>query len=220
MTRASFKKIDRIYTKKPLELLHIDLWSSNVGPFYGQTRYMLTIVDDFSRYAWVLTLKNKNQGLKAFNTFKTEIEKQTNRIIRTVRTDNGLEFCSQIFEDDLKKAGIRHQRTNIYSPEMNGVAERLNRTMAEGVRCLRLESELPKGLWAELAYTFIYLKDRFPHKSRKGKIPCTLMYGKKCSVRHLKDIGSLAYVYVEKHKRDKLSFQSETRSINRICLKN
>ncbi|GBM55703.1 hypothetical protein AVEN_196602-1 [Araneus ventricosus] len=51
---------------------------------------------------------------------------------------------------------------------MNGVAERLNRTMAEGVRCLRLEAELPKDLWAELAYTFIYLKNRFPHKRGKA----------------------------------------------------
>ncbi|GBL53119.1 hypothetical protein AVEN_254970-1 [Araneus ventricosus] len=104
MTRASFKKIDRIYTKKPLELLHLDLWSSNVGPSYGQMRYMLTIVDDFSRYAWVLPMKNKNQSLKVFNTFKTEIEKQINRIIRTVRTGNGLEFCSQIFEEGRDQA--------------------------------------------------------------------------------------------------------------------
>ncbi|GBL62227.1 Retrovirus-related Pol polyprotein from transposon TNT 1-94 [Araneus ventricosus] len=141
---------------------------------------MLTIVDDFSRYAWVLLLKNKNQSLKkAFKTFKTQVEKQTNKIIRTVRADNDLEFCSQIFEENLKKAGIRHQRTNIYSPEMNGVAEHLNRTMAEGVRCLRLEAGLPKGLRAELAYTFIYLKNRFPQKSIKGKISYTLRYGRK-----------------------------------------
>ncbi|GBM63705.1 hypothetical protein AVEN_147637-1 [Araneus ventricosus] len=103
MTRASFKKIDRIYAKKPLELLHLDLWSSNVGRSYDRTRYTLTI-DEFSRYAWVLPLKNKNQSLKAFNTFKTEIEKQTNRIIRTVRTDNSLEFCSQIFEEGRDQA--------------------------------------------------------------------------------------------------------------------
>ncbi|GBM25165.1 hypothetical protein AVEN_96718-1 [Araneus ventricosus] len=92
LTRASCKKIDRIYTKKPLELLHLDLWSSNIGPSHSQTRYMLTIADNFSRHSWVIPLKNKNQSLTAFNTFKTEIEKQTNRIIRTVRTDNGREF--------------------------------------------------------------------------------------------------------------------------------
>ncbi|GBM20067.1 hypothetical protein AVEN_268396-1 [Araneus ventricosus] len=106
----------------------------------------------------------------------------------------------------LKKAGIMQQRTNIYSPEMNGVAECLNRTMAGGVRCLRVEAELPK---AGLAYTFIYLKNRFPHKSIKGKIPYTLMYGRKCSVRHLKVIGSLAYVYVKKHKRDELDSKAK-----------
>ncbi|GBM25163.1 hypothetical protein AVEN_96717-1 [Araneus ventricosus] len=81
--------------------------------------------------------------------------------------------------------------------------------MDEGVRCHRLETELPNGLWAELAYTFIYLKNGFPYKSLNGKIPYTLIYGRKCSVRYLKVIDSLAYVYIEKHKRDKLDFKAK-----------
>lgn len=204
LTRTTFKKIGHIYTKKPLELMHLDLWSSTAGSSFGQTKYILTVVDDFSRYAWVFPLKNKNQSLRTFKFFSTEIENQTNKKIKAIRTDNGLEFCSQDFSDYLKKVGIRHQRTNIYSPEMNGVAERLNRSMAEGIRSLRIEAELPKGLWAELAGTFIYLRNRFPHRSIQKQIPYTLMFERKCSVRHLKVIGSLAYVYVEKNKRDKL----------------
>jgi hypothetical protein len=109
MTRAGFKKSE-IRTKNPLDLLHMDLWSSSAGPSFGQNKYLLTIVDDYSRYAWVFPLKNKNQSLKTFKTFKSEIENQTGRKIKTVRTDNGLEFCSHAFSEFLQEVGIQHQR--------------------------------------------------------------------------------------------------------------
>lgn len=204
MTRAQFKSVGGIKSKHPLELIHLDLWSSASGPSYGQAKYLLTAVDDFSRYAWGFPLKNKNDCFAKFKNFKTQVEKQVSRPIKAVRTDCGLEFCSDEFKQFLEKDGIVAERTNVYSPEMNGVAERLNRTIANGIRAIRLEADLPKGLWAELALAFIYLHNRFPHRSINNQIPFSLFFDRKCSVRHLKVIGSLAYVHVERNKRDKL----------------
>lgn len=204
MTRAQFKSTGDRKTKRPLELIHLDVWSSASGPSFGQAKYLLSAVDDFSRFAWIFTLKNKSDCFEKFKTFQSQVENQLNKRIKAVRTDNGLEFCSQQFEAYLKKQGIIPQRTNAYSPEMNGVAERLNRTLADGVRAIRIEAELPKGMWAELAHAFIYLYNRFPHRSINNQIPFTMLFGRKCSVRHLKVIGSLAYVHVEKFRRDKM----------------
>ena len=209
MTRAEFKSCPRS-TTEPLQLIHMDLWENTAGLSFGGAKYLLTIVDDFSRYAHVYALKKKSECFDYFRRFKAQAENEMNRKIKAVRSDNGLEFCSKEFEDCLINMGIRMERTNAYSPEMNGVAERLNRTMAEGVRSLMIEAELPKGLWAELATSFIYLKNRFPHRSINNEIPYTLWYGRKCSARHLKVIGSLAYVYVEKHQRDKLDPKAKT----------
>ncbi|GBN40263.1 Retrovirus-related Pol polyprotein from transposon TNT 1-94 [Araneus ventricosus] len=57
-------------------------------------------------------------------------------------TDGGLEFCKQEFEEFLDKLGIRHEKTNLYSPEMNGVAERFNLTALDGVKALLKSSGL------------------------------------------------------------------------------
>ncbi|GBO17417.1 Retrovirus-related Pol polyprotein from transposon TNT 1-94 [Araneus ventricosus] len=87
---------------------------------------------------------------------------------------------------------------------LDGVAERYNRTIIEGVRALLHESKLPKNLWAELVNTQNYLRNRFPHKSLKGKAPLNVWSDKKFSVRHFKRIGCVAYVFIPKRYRNKL----------------
>ncbi|GBM58281.1 hypothetical protein AVEN_220198-1 [Araneus ventricosus] len=62
---------------------------------------------------------------------------------------------------------------------MNGVAERYNRTIIEGVRAPLHERKLPKNLWAEFVNTQNYLRNRFPHKALKGKAPLNVWSDKK-----------------------------------------
>jgi transposase InsO family protein len=120
------------------------------------------------------------------------------RKIKRIRTDNAAEFCANYFESYLKSQGIKSEKTNVYSPEMNGVAERYNRTIIEGARALLIEAKLPKQLWAEVVFTQNYLRNRFPHKTLNGKAPLNIWFGKCFSVRHLKIIGSIAYVFIPK----------------------
>jgi len=58
---------------------------------------MLTFVDDFSRKVWVHFLQHKNEAFPMFKKFKALVENQTGRKIKTLRTDNGLEFCETDF---------------------------------------------------------------------------------------------------------------------------
>ena len=76
-------------------------------------------------------LKHKSRVFEKFLEWKALIEKSIGETLQTLRTDNGGEYASAEFHNYLKKEGIRHERTIPKTPEQNGVAERLNRTLVE-----------------------------------------------------------------------------------------
>lgn len=94
--------------------------------------------------------------------WKTMVEKSTGHNVKTLRTDNGGEYTSREFEDYLKKEGIRHEYTVPKTPEQNGVAERMNRTLVETVRAMLSDSKLPKKFWAEALSTASYVRNWSP----------------------------------------------------------
>ncbi|GBM92498.1 Retrovirus-related Pol polyprotein from transposon TNT 1-94 [Araneus ventricosus] len=132
--RVSFKSMGQIRSKRPLELLHMDLCGPLPVLSQGGNRYIFTIVDDFSRKVTVFPIRNKSDAFQTFIRFQKRAERFLNRKVISVRTNGGLEFCNQEFEKFLEKLGIRHEKTNPYSPEMNGVAERFNLTALDGVK--------------------------------------------------------------------------------------
>ena len=97
---------------------------------------MLTIIDDFSRKVWVFFLKHKSDVFSTFKDWKTMIEKQKERQVKCLRTDNELEFCSNEFNTLYNKEGIVKHRTVRHTPKKNGVAERMNRTLMDKVHAL------------------------------------------------------------------------------------
>ena len=70
------------------------MWGTSRKPSYGDARYMLTIIDDYSRRVWPYFLKNKDDTFAAFTEWKVMIERQTEKKVKVLRTDNGGEFCS------------------------------------------------------------------------------------------------------------------------------
>ncbi|GAB6033770.1 hypothetical protein CHUAL_013973 [Chamberlinius hualienensis] len=203
-TRSKCVPIRDPQTTERLQLVHMDLWGPS--PIVSKTgaRYLLTIIDDFSRRVSVHALERKNQALEHFKKFKVEVEKQLGLDIKCVRTDNGLEFCSGQFQRFLVNNGIKHQRTNSYTPQQNGVAERFNRTLLNKMRALLFESNLPIMFWSFAASTAAYLYNRTGHSTINGKTPFELWIGKKPSVKHLKVFGSKVFVFLPKQHRNKL----------------
>ena len=110
--------------KACLEYTHADLWGPAKVNTFGENRYFLSIIDDFSRKVWVYLLKSKDQTLESFKTWKTLVENQVDRKVKCLRTDNGLEFCNTAFDNFCKENGIQRHRTVPYTPQQNGVAGR------------------------------------------------------------------------------------------------
>uniref|UniRef100_T1IL07 Endonuclease n=1 Tax=Strigamia maritima TaxID=126957 RepID=T1IL07_STRMM len=199
-TRGSFGD-DIITANVPLQLLHMDVWGPNKVPSIGGALYLLTIIDDASRYAWTFPMKSKDQAFEVFQKFHVRQERLSGKKIVAIKTDCGGEFCSGKFEKYLEERGIGIQRTNPYSPQMNSVAERVNCSIFDSVRAMRREAKLPKNLWAELSVTAVYLKNRYPHKGIQNQVPYVLWRQRKLSLQHLKRPGCVAFVHIPKQKR-------------------
>ena len=130
--------------KRPLELVHTDVGGPITPMSTGQNRYFLTFIDDFSRKTCIYFLKRKSEVFNCFKDFKAIMEKQSGCMIRTVRSDQGGEYTANDFEAFCTQQGIRHQTTPAYTPQLNDVAERKNRTILDMARSLLKAKKLPK----------------------------------------------------------------------------
>ena len=98
--------------------------------------YYVSFIDDFSRKTFIYFLRKKSEVFNRFKEFKALVENQTEKKIKVLRTDNSGEFCGNDFEEFCKQCGIARQKTTPYTPQQNGVAERMNKTLMEKARSM------------------------------------------------------------------------------------
>lgn len=184
-----------------LSYVHSDLWGSpNVTPSLSGNKYFLSIIDDKTRKVWLYFLKSKDETFDKFCEWKNLVENQVEKKVKCLRTDNGLEFCNTKFDDYCKVNGIERNRTCVYTPQLNGVAERMNRTIMEKVRCMLDESGLEERFWAEAAATASYLINRSPSSAIDHNIPEELWLNRKPGFKHLRRFGSVAFIHHDQGK--------------------
>lgn len=94
----------------------------------------ISFIDDFSRRTWVYFLQEKSEALTAFKSFKLFVENKSENSIKTLRTDHGGEYNSQVFAKFCESHGIKRQLTAAYTSQQNGVCERKNHTIMNMVR--------------------------------------------------------------------------------------
>ncbi|GBM20410.1 Retrovirus-related Pol polyprotein from transposon TNT 1-94 [Araneus ventricosus] len=193
-----------ITTKALLERVYMDIWGPAPVKSLGGNLYFLSIIDDFSRKIDVYIIKRKSEVLECFKKYLYRSERELNVKLKCVRTDNGLKFCSNAFEQLLSGLGIKMERTSVYTPAQNGVAERFNRPAVEGIRSMLQDSGLKPQFWAEALLTFVHVKNRCVHKLTGNKTPIEIWTGSRPSVRHFRIFGSLAHVYIPSERRNKL----------------
>ncbi|KAH9724313.1 hypothetical protein KPL70_007440 [Citrus sinensis] len=196
-----------------LEYIHADLWGPAQTTSLGGAIYFLSLIDDHSIMVWVYVLKNTDEVFEQFKNWKTLIETQTNKKVKKLRTDNGLEFCNKRFEEFCTKHGIMRHRTVRYTPQQNGLAERMNRTLVDKVRCMLIHSKLPMSLWAEALSTACHIVNRSPSTGINFKTPYELWYGKPVDYSNLKIFGCPAYAHIKQGKLEPRALKSEAGDI-------
>lgn len=190
-------------TTEPLELLHMDVCGPFPVPSLGGSRYFATYLDDYSKLSIVWPLEAKSLVAQKTIDVINELERKTGRKLRAVRTDNGSEYVNRTLTDYFTSQGVEHQTTTPYTPEQNGAAERLNRTIMDRVRAMLEDADLPSELWGEAVAAASHIRNRSPASTRT-KTPWELFTGKKPEVDHLRIFGAAAYALVPKQLRTKL----------------
>jgi transposase InsO family protein len=113
------------------------------------SRYFVTFTEDKQRWSEVFCMKTKAEVLSCFQKWQRHVECQTGRKIRKFRSDNGGEYLTNEFAKHLSESGIKHETTVPYTPQQNGVAERIYRTLLDFTRSMLNNTGCGKEFWAE-----------------------------------------------------------------------
>nr|GEV05216.1 retrovirus-related Pol polyprotein from transposon TNT 1-94 [Tanacetum cinerariifolium] len=179
--------------RQRLHLLYMDLCGPMRIASINGKRYVLVIMDDYSRYTWGHFLRSKDEALVVIKTFLTQITVLFQSLVIIIRTDNGTEFKNQVLKEYFDSVGISHQVSSVRTPQQNRVVERRNRTLLEAARTMLIFSRAPLFLWAEAIDTACFTQNRSIIHRRFNKTPYELINDKKPDISFLYVFGALCY---------------------------
>jgi hypothetical protein len=209
-TRNSFSSIpDERKPKRILEVVSSDVCGPIETATYDGMRYFVTFLDHYSHFSHVYLLKTKDEMLNYFKDFEASVSARFGCKIDRFRCDNGGEYASKEFQNFCRERGITVEYTVPRNPQQNGCSERLNRTLCECLRCLLIDSKMPRHFWGEALRSAVYLINRRPTSALDGNVtPAEIWYGYKPDLSKIKLFGCVAYCHVDKEVRKKLDDRS------------
>lgn len=193
-TRLKFNN-SREKATRPLQIIHTDVCGPINPNTWDGNRYFVTFLDDYTHFTMVYLIKNKDEVPSKIKQYTERIEAKWNKRISKIRCDNGREFINNQVVTWCENKGIELDTTVTYTPQLNGKAERLNRTLMDKVRALLFDSGLKKQMWGEALYTSVYLLNRSP-TDRLKVTPYEMWEGRKPNMKNLQLFGCEAYAKV------------------------
>nr|GEZ47835.1 putative reverse transcriptase domain-containing protein [Tanacetum cinerariifolium] len=171
-------------SRQRLHLLHMDLCGlMRIASINGK-RYVLVIVDDYSRYTWVHFLRSKDEVPKVIKIFLKRLTVLLQSPVIIIRT-NDTEFKNEALKEYFDSVGISHQMSSVRTPQQNRVVERRNQTLVEVVRTMLIFSRALLFLWAEAIATACFTQNRSIIHRRINKTPYELINGRKPDISFL-----------------------------------
>ena len=170
--------------------------------------YFVTFIDDKSRKVFVEAMKEKSEVVRHLRTFVARVELETGQRLKVLRSDGGGEYTAGELQSFLKDKGIKHELTTADTPQHNGVAERMNRTLVERVRAMLIDAELPDSYWWEALQYAALIHNVSPTRSLDDCTPEESWSGNKPDVSRLRVFGCKAFVHIPDKLRSKLSAKS------------
>nr|GEX53193.1 retrovirus-related Pol polyprotein from transposon TNT 1-94 [Tanacetum cinerariifolium] len=135
-TKKSHKPKFEDTNQEKLYLLHMDLCGPMCVESVNGKKYILIIVDDYSRFTWVKFSRSKDEALDFIIKFLKMIQVRLKVPVHHIRTDNGTDFVNQTLREYYEEFGISHETSVARSSQQNGVIKRRNRTLIEAARTI------------------------------------------------------------------------------------
>jgi hypothetical protein len=183
----------------PRNNLHVDVCQIEYT-ILGGKKYMAVALHEITDYSFVALIEKKEEAGRFTREIMQFVNTQTSQKITGLRSDNGGEYVNETVGTWLAERGIHHEYTIPYTPQQNGKAERLNRTLQEMARCVLDDSSNPNWLWGEAIMCVNYIRN-ITVRSRKGIVPYTQFWGREPTYASLRIFGCKAYVLIPKEKR-------------------
>ncbi|GJW65670.1 retrovirus-related pol polyprotein from transposon TNT 1-94 [Tanacetum coccineum] len=175
--QSSFKSKTVPSLKGRLNLLHMDLCGPMRVASINGKRYIMVIIDEYSRYTWTLFLRSKDETPEVLKDFLTMIQRNLQAHVISVRTDKGIEFLNKTLNAFFKKEGIEHQTSTPRTPEQNG---------------------------AEAIATACYTQNRSVIISTHENTEYHIINDRKPSIKHLHIFGCTCYITRDGENLDKM----------------
>ncbi|GJR67770.1 retrovirus-related pol polyprotein from transposon TNT 1-94 [Tanacetum coccineum] len=167
-------------------------------------KYVLVIIDDYSRYTWTHFLRSKDETPEVLIYFLKLVQRGLHAQVRTVRTDKRTEFLNKTLHTYFAQECIEHQTSFARTPELNSVVERQNRTLVEAARTMLSAAKVPLFFWAEAISTACFTQNRSLIIPRHEKIPYHINNGRKPPVKFFHIFGTLCYIVRDGENHDKM----------------
>ncbi|GJV91195.1 retrovirus-related pol polyprotein from transposon TNT 1-94 [Tanacetum coccineum] len=190
--------------QEKLYLLHMDLCGLMCVASVNGKKYILVIVDDYSRFTWVKCLRSKDEALDFIIKFLKMIQVRLKVPVRRIRTDNGTEFVNQTLREHYEKVDISHEISFARSLQQNSVVKRRNRTLTEVSHTMLIYAKALLFLWAKAVATACYTQNRSIIRLRHGKTPYELLHDKLPDLSFFHVFGALCYLTNDSENLGKL----------------
>jgi hypothetical protein len=144
----------------------------------GDGKYFVTVPRTTTpELSVVLPLTSKSRLAASVRDIITLLQTQSGLKVKRVRSTTAPSTSTKAWTPSSKARASSDETTIRYTPEQNGAAERLNRTLLDKVRSMPADSGLPKSLWAEALTTASYVRNRSPVSGR-DLTPWELFFGR------------------------------------------
>ncbi|GJE98550.1 hypothetical protein PsYK624_147820 [Phanerochaete sordida] len=194
---------------KPFELVHSDLKSFPVES-YHRHRYAIIFFDDYTSFAWVVLLRQKNQAISTTRDFLAMVRTQHKSNVQQWMSDAGGEYKSDAFDAMLREQGIRILQSAPHTPQQNGRAERFMRTMMDKAEAMRHTACIPPSWWNFAIEHGVHVYNRTPMRRHSWRTPYEVLMGSQPAVDRLRVFGCGAWVHIPAETRvNKLAPKSE-----------
>jgi transposase InsO family protein len=172
--------------------------------------YFVTWIDDVSRKVFVTGLREKSDVAEHLKAFVARIELETGKRLKVLWTDSGGKYIASTVQGFLKSKGVQHEMTTPDTPQHNGIAERMNRTLLDKVRSMLHDASLPETYWYDALKYAALLHNVMPKRALEGIMPEEAWSRNKPDVSCLRVFGAQAFVHVPDKQRSKLAAKSLT----------
>ncbi|KAJ9547415.1 hypothetical protein OSB04_019958 [Centaurea solstitialis] len=209
MTRSSHPPRMDTSSKSPLDMIHMDLCGPTRTESLARKKYMLVLVDEFSRFTWLEFMRAKSDAADRIIAFIKRIQVLLGRRVKKLRSDNGTEFRNAKLQSFLEDVGISHNFSAVRTPQQNGVVERKNRTLVEAARSMMAHSGVPQSFWAEAVSTACYTQNRTLIVKRTGKTAYEMVEQRKPNIDYFRVFGCKCYVLNDRDDLGKFEPKSD-----------